>query len=163
MCVDTPDAGEWSPELPAVSAFAAAPSGFVSSEPLCLSLTRRKKNMIRKTITLVRLKRINKHQVITDIIVKLNGEAECSIPSVAARVKDEVGFDVILMNTKCNQITDSEATSGLDFWKSSSAVHAEMFDKFFGKLKAYSTAIDLTQSSTESSDDSQVKIPPAKR
>ena len=52
------------------------------------------------------------------------------------------------MNTKCNQIGDSDATRGLDFWKSSRkvlAVHSQMFDKAFGKKKCYSSAIDLTQ------------------
>ena len=69
------------------------------------------------------------------------------------------------MNTKCHQITGSEATKGVDFWKSSRkilAVHTDMFGKFFGKQKAYSAAIDLTQGSSTDSD-GNLSDPPAKR
>ena len=79
-----------------------------------------------------------------------------AVTRVAELVKDEVGFDVTLVNTKCNQIVDSDATRGLDFWKSSRkvlAVHSHMFDKIFGKKKAYSAAIDLTQD--EDDDDTE--------
>ena len=69
---------------------------------------------------------------ITDIIIKMNGQDDCTVTRVAEFVKDEV----TLVNTKCNQIVDSDATRGLDFWKSSAkvlAVQSQMFDKVFGE------------------------------
>ena len=132
-------------------------------------------NIIRKTISLIRLEKGRDKKVsfvpITDIIIKLNGQDDCTVTRVAELVKDEVGFDVTLVNTKCNQIVDSDATQRLDFWKSSRkvlAVHTQMFDKAFGKKKAYSAAIDLTQDenddNTDSDDAQGLAMPPlAKR
>ena len=108
---------------------------------------------------------------ITDIIIKLNGQDDCTVTRVAELTKDEVGFDVTLVSTKCNQIVDSDATQGLDFWKPSRkvlAVHTRMFDKVFGKKKAYSATIDLTQDedddNTDSDDAQGLAMPPlAKR
>ena len=66
----------------------------------------------------------------------MNGQDDCTVTRVAELVKDEVGFDVTLVNTKCNQIMDSDATRGLDFWKSSRkvlAVHSHMFRQYLWK------------------------------
>ena len=133
------------------SAYVSASSGYSFTRPT-LSLSLKKRNIIRKTISFIRLEKGRDKKVsispITDIIIKLNGQDDCTVTCVAELVKDEVGFDVTLVNTKCNQIGDSDATRGLDFWKSSRkvlAVHSQMFDKAFGKKKAYSAAIDLTQ------------------
>ena len=133
------------------SSFASASSGYSFTRPT-LSLSLKKRNVIRKTISLIRLEKGRDKKVsfvpITDIIIKMNGQDDCTVIRVAELVKDEVGFDVTLVNTKCNQIVESDATRGLDFWKSSRkvlAVHSQMFDKVYGKKKAYSAAIDLTQ------------------
>ena len=69
------------------------------------------------------------------------------VARVAKLVEDEVGFDVTLINTKCNQIVHSDATCGLDFWKSLRKVLADQsrFTRSSEKKKAYSAATDLTQ------------------
>lgn len=106
------------------------------------------------------------HQVITDVIVKLNGEVECNVSCASTRVIDEVGFDVVLMNTKCNQLTDCDATKGMDFWKSSRkifAMHSEMYERVCGKERSYNAAIDLTQTSDSIDDTSSENGPPAKK
>ena len=87
-------------------------------------------------------------------IIKLNGQNDCTVTHGAELVEDEVGFDVNLVkfNTKCIQIVDSDATQGIDFWKSSRkvlAVNIQMLDKAFGKKKPYSAAIDLTKEAQE--------------
>ena len=71
----------------------------------------------------------------------MNGQDDCTVTRVAELANDEVGFDVTIVNTKCNHIMDSDATRGLDFWKSLRkvlAVHSHMFDNIFGKKKVYS-------------------------
>ena len=40
---------------------------------------------------------------------------ECSVASVAEMVKREVGFSVILLDSKLNPLIESEATSGLEY------------------------------------------------
>ena len=75
---------------------------------------------------------------ITDIIIKLNGQNDCTVTRGAELVEDEVGFDVNLVqfNTKCIQIVDSDATQGIDFWKSSRkvlAAYTPMLTRLMGR------------------------------
>ena len=126
--------------------FTQAPS---TSKPLPLSL--KKKKVVRKTVSLVRLEKSSNGKVVqhtvTDVIIKLSSEDECSVPFVTERIKEEVGFDIVLINTKCSKILDNDATRGIDFWKSSRkvlAVSSERCEKMFGKRKQYAAAIDLT-------------------
>ena len=121
--------------------FTSVSSGYSFTKPT-LSLSLKKQNVIRRTISLVRLEKGRDKKVsfvpITDIIIKLNGQDDCTVTRVAELVKDEAGFDVTLVNMKCNQIVDSDATQGFDFWKSSRkvlAVQTQMFDKTFGKTR----------------------------
>lgn len=83
--------------------FASASSGYSFTRPI-LSLSLKKRNVIRKTISLIRLEKGRDKKVsfvpITDLIVKLNGQDDCTVTRVADLVKDEVGFDVTLVNTK---------------------------------------------------------------
>ena len=144
--------------------FASASSGFSftqapsTSKPLPLHL--KKKKAVRKTVSLVRLEKSSDGKVVqhtvTDVIVKLACDVECCVPFVIERIKEEVGFDVVLINTKCSKILDNDATRGIDFWKSSRkvlAVSSERYEKLFGKKKQYAAAIDLT------SDDSSPERP----
>ena len=81
-----------------------------------MSLSLKKRNVIRKRISLIRLEKGRDKKVsfvpIKDLIVKLNGQDDCTVTRVAELVKDEVGFDV---NTKCNRIVESSATKDLTF------------------------------------------------
>ena len=97
---------------------------------------------------------------ITDFIFKLNGQDDCTctVTYVAEFVEDEVGFDVTLVSMKCTQIVDSDATQGIDFWKSSRKVLAAytlMLDKAFGKKKPYSAAIYLTKDEEDDTEDEE--------
>ena len=101
-------------------------------------------------------------------INKLNGQNDCTVTRVAELVKDEVGFDVNLVkfNTKCIQMVDSDATQGIDFWKSSRnvlAVNTQMLDKAFGKKKPYSAAIELTKDEEDDTEDEEAQetMPPS--
>ena len=86
--------------------FTSASSGYSFTRPT-LSLSLKKRNIIRKTISLIRLEKGRDKQVsfvpITDIIIKWNGQDDCTVTRVAELVKDEVEFDLTLVSMKCNQ------------------------------------------------------------
>jgi len=73
---------------------------------------------------------------------------QCSVPVVAQLVKEQVGYDIILLNNKLYPILDAPSTRG-DFWRSSSrkilAASAKLYEKITGKRpKAKGLEIDLT-------------------
>ena len=64
---------------------------------------------------------------------------ECNVASVAEMVKREVGFSVILLDSKLYPLIDSEATSGLDYWKSTRKIIAaprSIYERLVGKSPA---------------------------
>ena len=77
------------------SSFTSASSGYSFTRPT-LSLSLKKRNVIRKTISLIRLEKGRDKKVsfvpITDIIIELNGQDDCTVTRVAELVKDEVGY-----------------------------------------------------------------------
>lgn len=80
------------------------------------------------------------HTIITSIVVKLhNGMGECNVETVAEMVKSQVGFDVILLDSKLYPLIANHSTSGLDYWKSTRKIIATscaVYEKLVGKSPA---------------------------
>lgn len=58
-----------------------------------------------------------KHKVITQIMVNMDS-SKCTVSAVAGLVKEQVGVDVVLMDSKCYPLYENYSTSGVEFWKS---------------------------------------------
>lgn len=57
------------------------------------------------------------HNVITQIIISLDPSA-CNLTQAAQSVKMQVGFEVILLDSKLFPLLDNESTAGVEFWRS---------------------------------------------
>ena len=78
--------------------------------------------MTRKTICLVTLKSANGKltlEIVSEVTVCLADLDQCSVHDVAQLVKEQVGYDIILLNNKLYPILDAPSTHG-DFWQSTS-------------------------------------------
>lgn len=65
------------------------------------------------------------YTVVTHVIVNLNSSAgECTVGTVAEKVKAQVGFDTILLDSKLYPVLENDATSGIEFWKSTRKIMA---------------------------------------
>ncbi len=96
---------------------------------------RPKRVTISKTIVLVSVQPKDNHgpgsskaskidfQVVTNIVLTLQ-PPQCSLTTVGQLVAQQVGFDVILLDSKAYPLLPSDATSGVQFWKSSRRVLA---------------------------------------
>ena len=136
---------------------------------------RRKSNSYRKTIQVVSLSLPNQnkpstskasthleYKVITQIIVSLEVE-RCSGSIVAELVHQQVGFEVIRLDSKCFPILECESTTAIEFWKSNRRVIAAsktLYKKLTGSSTSLSNAndeIDLTHSDEEVNNPPQPK------
>ena len=54
-------------------------------------------------------------ETVTQVIVCIADNDQCSVPVVAQLVKEQVRYDVILLNNKLYPILDAPSTHG-DFW-----------------------------------------------
>ena len=86
-------------------------------------------------------------QIVTEDVVCLADLDHCSVPVVAQLVKEQVGYDLILLNNKLYPILDVPSTRG-EFWQSSSQkilAASGKAVKITGKRpSAKGTEIDLT-------------------
>ena len=77
------------------------------------------RKVTRKTIGLVTLKSTKGKltlETVTQVIVCIaDNDHQCSVPVVAQLVKEQVRYDVILLNNKLYPILDAPSTRG-DFW-----------------------------------------------
>lgn len=65
------------------------------------------------------------HTVIISVNVKLDHSlGECNVNTVADIIKKQVGFDVILLDSKLYPLIANESTAGIDFWKSNRKIIA---------------------------------------
>ena len=112
------------------------------------SLPRSAKKNFRKTIIVVSLlKRDVRNQpcssktgsldynVVSHIVVNLE-QSMCNVGSVAQLVKQQLGIEMILLDSKCFKLYDNESTSGMDFWKSSRKILAaskQAYESLTGK------------------------------
>ena len=62
-------------------------------------------------------------KVITQVVVSLK-VGHCSPSLVAELVRQQVGFEVVLLDSKCFPILESETIAATDFWKSNRKVLA---------------------------------------
>ena len=122
-----------------------------SLAPVKLNLPRSAKKNLRKTIIVVSLiRRDGRNQpcssktasldynVITHIVVNLDQSA-CSVGNVAHLVKQQLGVDVILLDSKCFRLYDNDSTSGIGFWKSTRKILAA--SKLLEKMVKHLTII----------------------
>ena len=96
---------------------------------------RPKKSTLTKTIVLVSLQlkdgqtpsssKASKidFQVVTNIVLTLE-PSQCNLATVGKPVAQQVGFEVILLDSKAYPLLPSDATSGAQFWKSTRKVLA---------------------------------------
>ena len=65
------------------------------------------------------------HAAVTQITVTLDPSlGQCCVGGGSQKVKDQVGFDVILLDSKCYPLLTNEDTSSEDFWKSTRKIIA---------------------------------------
>ena len=107
------------------------------------------RKVTHKTISLVTLKSTKGRlttQIVTEVIVCLADLDHCSVPIVTQLVKEQVGYDLILLNNKLYPILVFLSTHG-EFWQSPWKILAASGKavKIMGKrLSAKGTEIDLT-------------------
>ena len=82
------------------------------------------------------------------IVCIADNDHQCSVPVVAQLVKEQVRYDIILLNNKLYPILDAPSTRG-DFWWCTSwkilAASAKLYEKITGKRpSAKGTETDLT-------------------
>ena len=77
------------------------------------------------------------HTVITQVIVTLDGITNhYNVSTVAEEVKKQIGFEVVLLDSKLFPIADNDSTSGPKFWRSTRKVIAAkriIYEKLVGR------------------------------
>ena len=79
----------------------------------------------------------------------------CSPRNVAELVRHQVGFEVVLLDSKCFPVLDSETMAGIDFWKSNLKILAAsqaLYKELTGSstsVKMANDEVDFTLSDTE--------------
>ena len=84
---------------------------------------RTKSMKFKKTIMIVSLSKKGKgrdrqrleYSTVTQVVVSLS-PSQCTVQAVGEVVTQQVGFDVVLLDSKCYQLVNTEGTSGVDFW-----------------------------------------------
>ena len=127
-----------------------------------------KKRLIKKSIVLGSLsvreqgtssKNKIQYSVVTNITVTLDPTCgQCSVRGVCAKVKEQVGFEVVLLDSKCYPILSNEDTSIPDFWRSTRKIIAAS-QQAYEKLGGIPPEMDLCKQ-MEERDESE---PPKKR
>ena len=78
------------------------------------------------------------HTIVTQVIITLDpSNGECNVTTTAEKVQKQLGFSVILLDSKLFPITESETTSSSEFWKSTRkiiAVSISAYEKAGGVL-----------------------------
>lgn len=75
--------------------------------------------------------------------------AQCSVPAVTQLVTQQVGFEALLLDSKCYPLLANEGTSGIEFWKSTRKIlgsSKSVYEKVSGSSANVNIeqAIDLT-------------------
>ena len=162
------ECGSPTPQAPASSVQSpigayTGPSSFHSTVPTAAltKATNRKPNCFRKTVALVSLTDDNKpstskainleYKIITQLVISIEF-GHCSLVAVADSVSQQVGFPVVLLDSKCYRIMDSTTTNSIGFWKSNHKVLAAslaMYEKLKGTISPLQDAVDLTNDDDE--------------
>ena len=120
----TPQRAATTPTTP----FGAYTGPSVSVPPGRTPVISRKANSFRKTVALVSLTSDHskpstskasgiQYKIITQLIVTLEA-GHCSLATVAEFINQQVGFPVVLLDSKCYRIIESSTTNSTEFWKS---------------------------------------------
>lgn len=133
-----------------------------------------KRKLIKKSILLASLslqeqgtspsKSKFQYEVVTQIIVSLDPTlGRCCVKAVCDKVKDQVGFEVVLLDSKCYPITANEITSDPEYWKATKSYSSTQ-----GKLGGISPETDLLKcmkglDSGDQGDHEETKEPTKKR
>ena len=120
-----------------------------------------RKKIIKKAVTLASLsfreqgsstKNKIQYTTVTTVNISLDPtRGDCSIKAVCDKVKEQVGFEVILLDSKCYPLFASEETSDPDFWRSSRKVVAASKARFekLGGVPTETTSTDLPKRMAE--------------
>ena len=90
----------------------------------------------------------------TQVVVTLD-VGNCSPDIVAELIQQQVGFQVVLLDSKCFPILESDTTRGTDYWKSNRKILAaskSLYTRLTGSsanVKRANHAVDLTNSDEE--------------
>ena len=122
---------------------------------------RRRPATFRKTIAVVSLSAPNPnkpstskmsahldYKIVTQVVITLE-VGHCSPITAAELVKQQVGFEVVLLDSKCFPVLESDTTLGTDYWKSNCKVLAAsktLHSKFIGssaQVKRANEPVDL--------------------
>lgn len=91
------------------------------------------------------------YSVVTQTQVNVDSSS-CTPTAVSSLVSRSVGFDVVLLDSKCYPLLHNEATTVLEFWKSTRKILAASkvsYEKLTGKV--FSSTIDLTKNEDDNS------------
>ena len=165
-----------SPALPSADSPFGAYTGPTTTLPPRQPVHRRKGTSFRKTIALVSLSTPNwnkpmtskhqlhlEYQIITQVVVTLEvGQCKCS--TIAEVIRQQVGFSVTLLDSKCFPIMENEATNAVDFWKSNRKILAAS-STLYSKLTGSSTNPDRAKGEIDltCSEDELFEFPVSKR
>lgn len=97
------------------------------------------------------------YSIITQTQVSIDNSC-CNPTSISNLISLNVGFEVVLLDSKCYPILHNEATTEFEFWKSTRKILAaskSCYEKLTGKT--FSTTLDF------STHDQEVESTPAKR
>ena len=85
---------------------------------------------IKKSIVVVSLSKKGKHKkgkleytAVTQVVVSIS-PSDCNVSSITPLVSEQVGFQAILLDSKCYPLLSNESTSGVDFWRSTRKILA---------------------------------------
>ena len=89
------------------------------------------------------------YKIVTQVVVTLEA-GHCSPVNVAELVSQQVGFEVVLLDSKCLPVIESDTTTGADYWKSNHKILAasnSLYKRLIGSSsKRANDDVDLTNS-----------------
>ena len=100
----------------------------------------------------------------TQVVIKLSS-TQCNVSATTQKVTLQVGYDVILLDSKCLPILTSEGTSGVEFWRSTHEILAasqSRYEHLTGKavkIELEGVGIDLTGDDVEPGPEPPTKRP----
>ena len=92
------------------------------------------------------------YKVVTQVVVKPD-ETKCTLKAVAEMVKEQLSFNVLLLDSKCFLLLDNDSTNGVEFWKSTWKVLAAnrlTYTRLTGRTSPEKPTIDLTEGDSDS-------------
>ena len=115
-----------------------------------------KANKIKKGILLVTISKKDKpkgkvdYTAVTQVILSLSS-SQCNVPAAANLVSEQVGFEVILLDSKCYPLLPNEGTSGTEFWKGTRKILAAS-KAIYEKLTGLSGDMNIKEINLTSAD-----------